>query len=121
MQSHREPNGQEGSSLAPRLSRYQAQPFASRDIAARCNAHSNDTTTAKRGYFYRALTRGTTKSCAGHKGYARLGEQKTNTTGVPRMSAFWRGGSMLKAYRYKLEPIPTLCTGPHSRCLPRVV
>jgi hypothetical protein len=26
---------------------YQAQPFASRDIAARCNAHSNDTTTAK--------------------------------------------------------------------------
>src|ERR1700723_2237658 len=46
-QSHREPKGPEGSSLAPRLSRYQAQPFASRDIAARWNAHSSDTTTAK--------------------------------------------------------------------------
>jgi hypothetical protein len=49
LQSHREPKGQEGSPLAPRLSRYQAQPFASRDIAAGWNAHSNDTTTAKGG------------------------------------------------------------------------
>jgi hypothetical protein len=58
---HREPKGQEGSSLAPRLSRYQAQPFASRDIATGWNAHSKDTTTAKGDISYISIE----TSCAG--------------------------------------------------------
>jgi hypothetical protein len=37
-------------------------------------------------------TRRSTKSCAGKWGYAKLGEQKTTTTGVPLMSALGEEG-----------------------------
>jgi hypothetical protein len=46
LRSHREPKGQKDHPWRQGYLRYQAQPFASRDIAARWNAHSNDTTTA---------------------------------------------------------------------------